>query len=624
MIRNGIFFLLLLSLTARGNENKVIEKSIEVKRVTVYLKGAQITGTGTAFLPQGESTLKFTGLPSDLDSKSIRVTSSQNLSILAVNSGQDFLTSEDKNELILKKEKIIDDIRNNRVEMEILNKRLDFLTQNQKIAGSQNGIVLEKLIAANEYFTKEFTGLSEKKKEAELKSERLNEDLQNLEKQINESNQKEQKNLGNITVNVDVAAAGNYDFNIEFHTQNAGWFPSYDFRIRSVNEPMEMNYRANVYQNTGIDWKNVQLKLSSGNPDHSAQIPEMKTYYLDFGKLPPRYSENTITRVSGRIFSAEDNTPLIGASVMVKNNSIGTITDSNGKYELNIPENAESLIFSFIGMETQERYINQSVINVSLTPSLMALDEVVAVGYGTDLKSNLAGSVEGVMPRKASAPVKIRGTSGIQEQIQETVRQTTIEFEIQRPFTIPSDSKNHNVGIQDFRIPAEYKYSAFPVIRPKVLLNGFISGWETLNLIEGEANIFMEGTFTGKNLLELKSFSDTLKISLGTDKSVMVKREPEKRISSSKFIGTRAETTRVWKITVRNNKTESISLDLFDQIPVSLNDEIEVTNVDTDGGTIDKETGKITWNMKLAPNEQVEKRITYTVRYPKNRSLTVD
>ncbi|NCB09281.1 MAG: mucoidy inhibitor MuiA family protein [Bacteroidia bacterium] len=377
MIRNVIFLLLLLSLTARGNEKKVIEKSIEVKRVTVYLKGAQITGSGSAFLSPGESTLKFTGLPSDLDSKSIRVTSSQNLSILAVNSGQDFLTSEDKNELILQKDKIIADIRNNRVEMEILNKRLDFLTQNQKIAGSQNGIVLEKLIAANEYFTKEFTGLSEKKKEAELKSERLNEELQNLEKQINESNQKEQKNLGNITVSVDVAAAGNYDFNIEFHTQNAGWFPSYDFRVRSVNEPMEMNYRANVYQNTGIDWKNVQLKLSSANPDHSAQIPEMKTYYLDFGKLPPRYGENTITRVSGRVFSAEDNTPLIGASVMVKNNSIGTITDSNGKYELNIPENAESLLFSFIGMETQERYINQSVINVSLTPSLMALDEVV-------------------------------------------------------------------------------------------------------------------------------------------------------------------------------------------------------------------------------------------------------
>jgi hypothetical protein len=622
MIRNVIFLLLLLSLTARGNEKKVIEKSIEVKRVTVYLKGAQITGSGSAFLSPGESTLKFTGLPSDLDSKSIRVTSSQNLSILAVNSGQDFLTSETKNELILKKEKIIADMRNNRVEMETLNKRLDFLTQNQKIAGSQNGIVLEKLIAANEYFTKEFTGLSEKKKEAELKSERLNQELQNLEKQINESNQKEQKNLGNITVGVDVAAAGNYDFNIEFHTQNAGWFPGYDFRVRSVNEPMEMNYRANVYQNTGIDWKNVQLKLSSANPDHSAHIPEMKTYYLDFGKLPPRYSENTITRVSGRVFSADDNTPLIGASVMVKNNSIGTITDSNGKYELNIPENAESLIFSFIGMEMQERYIDQSVINVSMYPSLMALDEAVVVGYG--IKPTLAGSVAEAMPRKASAPVKIRGTSGIQEQIQETVRQTTIEFEIQRPFTIPSDSKNHNVGIQDFQIPAEYKYSAFPVIRPKVLLNGFISGWETLNLIEGEANIFMEGTFTGKNLLELKNFSDTLKISLGADKNVIVKREPEKKFSSSKFIGTKTETTRVWKITVRNNKPESISLDLFDQIPVSLNDEIEVTNVNTDGGTIDKETGKITWNMKLAPNEQIEKRITYTVRYPKNRSLIVD
>jgi TonB-dependent starch-binding outer membrane protein SusC len=97
-------------------------------------------------------------------------------------------------------------------------------------------------------------------------------------------------------------------------------------------------------------------------------------------------------RVTDRIGS-----PLPGVTVVIKGTTTGTITDGNGNYNLsNIPENA-SLVFSFVGMKTQEVVVgNQTVINASLQDETIGIEEVVAVGYGTMKKSDLTGSVVSV------------------------------------------------------------------------------------------------------------------------------------------------------------------------------------------------------------------------------------
>lgn len=90
----------------------------------------------------------------------------------------------------------------------------------------------------------------------------------------------------------------------------------------------------------------------------------------------------------------EDGAPLPGVTVLVKGTTIGTITNADGKYALDVPVNAKILAFSFVGMKTVEQAINgQSVISVMLKNEAIGLDEVVAVGYGTQKKVNLTGSV---------------------------------------------------------------------------------------------------------------------------------------------------------------------------------------------------------------------------------------
>ena len=621
-------FLIALFVTSisQATEKNIIKETIEIQNVTVYLKGAQIAGSKDIKIPAGQSILLFTGLPSDIDSKSIRVSAEGSLSIFSVNLSKDYLGEKDniEKEFTDRKKLLENLIRKGVTDIQILDKRLEFLSKNQNVSGNQTGVQLDKLKAADDYFNSEITKIYYERQSIQQRNDSLGNQLNLIENQIHESRSSVKQTPGNIEVVVDAPAAGQFRFNVEFYTKNAGWFPVYDIKVNSVEKPLNLNYRANIYQSTGVDWKNVNLKLSSANPDLPDALPEMKVYYLDYGVQPPTYDKNKPSKVSGRVTSAEDNSPVIGATVMVKNSSIGTITDVNGFYEITIPAYAEYLVFSFIGMETQERFIDNANINVNLLSSQMNLEEVVVVGYGTNNERQLAGSVAGVQVKKSNEPIRIRGISSIPVQTEVSKRQSNVEFAIKKPFSVPSDSKNHALEIDAFEVPADYIYSTSPKIKPVVLLNAQVVNWEQMSLLDGEANLFFEGTFTGKNLLTLQSFSDTLNISLGNDRDIIVKREEDKKFSSSKFLGSKKETTRSWKITVRNNKSAKIKIDLFDQIPVTTNSEIEISNVELNGGKLDDETGKVTWNLNLSPGEQVEKILSYTVKHPKNKRLVID
>lgn len=99
-----------------------------------------------------------------------------------------------------------------------------------------------------------------------------------------------------------------------------------------------------------------------------------------------------VRSISGTVTSAEDETSIPGVSVMIKGTTIGTVTDINGEYQLNVPEDAETIVFSFVGMQTIEKLIEGSVINAEMIADVLGLDEVMVVAYGTARRESLTGS----------------------------------------------------------------------------------------------------------------------------------------------------------------------------------------------------------------------------------------
>jgi len=194
---------------------------------------------------------------------------------------------------------------------------------------------------------------------------------------------------------------------------------------------------------------------------------------------------------------------------------------------------------------------------------------VVTGGYGTsrsgdyDYTGNYAkAKKEAVIPLTVS----------------ERQNTTSFSYDIEMPYTILNDGKTSTVEMKVMEVPALYEYFCAPKLEQDVFLTAKITEWAELNLLEGESNLFFEGTFIGKALISPKTSGDTLSISLGRDKNIVLKRTSVKEFSKKQFLGSNKIDYRTFEISIRNNKKQSINLIIEDQFPVSTMKEIEVEN----------------------------------------------
>jgi hypothetical protein len=423
---------------------------------------------------------------------------------------------------------------------------------------------------------------------------------------------------GEVLISLDAKSQETINIDLSYLVDNAGWFPSYDVKALSIEDPLEIVYKANVHQNTRVDWKNVELTMSSSNPGLSGSAPELRTYYLNYGSVPPSY-KSVINEVSGRVMDNSGG-PLPGANVVVKGSTIGTVTDMNGNFSLAIPSGASQLVFSFVGYSSQELPIQQSQMSVILQEDLMALDEVVVSAYAADYES-----APSMTRRSAPSPrEKIRGNTSLALPTVQQENQTSVEFKIDMPYTVNSDSKNYVVPMTSYEVPASYEYYCVPKIDTDAFLLAYVTNWEQYKLLEGEANIFFEDTYIGKSVLDVRFVKDTLSLSLGRDKGVVVEREKIKDLTTKKFIGAKKEETRAWRISVRNNKAQDIKMVLLDQVPVPTLSEIELDIKESSRGKRNKETGEIRWELELDSKKHQDLELRYAIKYPKHQNLIFD
>ena len=622
-MKTQTLILLLCLIFSNSYSQEIIEKKISttVNEVTVFLEGAQITRKKTVELQKGKTILKFSNLSPFIDAKSVQVKAHGNITVLAVNHQQNFLDKLDKQQELVdlesKLKKVEDKIVLERAYLEILTEELDFLKANRNIGGKNQELSVLNLKNASNFFGTKLTELKLNKIKKNKIVERLNKEKYDLINQVNTiSGQKEFPN-GEILVKVDAKQTSKISFELSYVVENARWFPTYDIRAKNVDEPIELIYKANVKQDTKINWNNVKLKLSSANPNVSGVAPELKTYFLNYNTRPPVYNRET-NEVSGVVLD-QDNLPLIGATVIVDGTTIGTTTDFDGKYSITIPNNGAFLTFSYIGYVSQKKPIQSAVINVSIEADA-SLEEVVVTSLGVSRRDKkiyrkLAGKV---------SRVKIRGANSLAIPTVQIENQTTVDFEIKTPYTIKSDNKSYSVDIEAHELPAFYQYYCVPKIDKDVFLIANITDWEQYNLLEGEANLFFEGTYVGKTILDVRYATDTLQISLGRDKNISVKREKIKEFTTKRFIGSKKEESRGWDIDIKNNKSQQLNMLLFDQVPVSTLEEIKVEVSEITAGKHDPKTGEIKWEFKIGPSESKKFSLNYFVKYPKNRKLIIE
>jgi hypothetical protein len=618
-------FSILLTLSvysAFSQPLKEKELKTEIKEVTVFLNGAQIFETGSLTIGQGKSMLRVTNLSPYLDEKTIRVKADGDFTILSVNHKLNYLSAlknDVKTDSLTKVSASIDGIiKKETARLEVLKEKQNLLHDNRNLGG-QSGASMLQLKQALDFYESEMSKIKDEEMRIANKINDKREEQQKIQQELKELNELHTTPSSEIEITVSADQVVTTKFFVTYLVANAGWYPKYDIRVHDIKSPLDLMYKAEVFQNTGVEWKNVKLRFSNADPNQSGLVPELKPWNLSLA----RYTVNNnkyfnyglaqnsgIRNVRGVVLSQEDGQPLPGVNVIVKGTTIGTVTDASGRYNLTLPNDASTLVFSFIGLQTHEVPVTQPEVNVNLQGDYSQLSEVIVTGYSG----------------KAKREVKVRGVGTMSRPIPVTVieNQTTVEIEVTTPYTIKSNGEKLQVDLKNYKIDALYEYFAIPKLDKDAFLVARVINWDQYNLLEGEANLYFEDAFVGRSILDAKSMQDTLDISLGRDKNIQVSREKNEEFSKKRAIGSNIQETRGFKITVRNKKSQPLKLTVFDQIPVSVISEVTVTPGELSGGVLEDKTGQVTWQVNVDRQEQKEIKLQYEVKYPRKEKVLLE
>lgn len=224
-------------------------------------------------------------------------------------------------------------------------------------------------------------------------------------------------------------------------------------------------------------------------------------------------------------------------------------------------------------------------------------------------------------PAQAMSEAVLQESSTVADYVQVNQEAITTSFDISIPYTVNSTNQATAVDIGRYDLKSHFRYSSAPKLDPDAFLMAATAGWAELNLLPGEANVFFEGTFVGKTVIDPRSVRDTLFFSLGRDHRIVVKRQRIKDYNARAIIGLNQKESHGYEINIRNNKAEAITITVEDHIPVSTNNQIEVSLLDGGGAKFTPVDGKLVWEITLKPNETRRLAYLFEVKYPKDKVI---
>ena len=621
-MRIFLFFILLMELQIAVAQKESATSS-KISKVIIYTQGAQVERTATSAIESGKTELIFNNISPNADKQSIQVKGDGAFTILSVNYQVNYLQQQEISKevaaLNVIQKKLTDQYTYNNSILKVYQQEQSLIEKNQSIGGANTGVNAENLKSVADFQRTRLTEIYLKQNEINIALSSLADSMKAVTAQLNLISGKAQLPTGEIHVWVMAANAMTAKFELSYYVADAGWYANYDLRVEKISAPVQINYKANVYQHTGEDWKDVHITLSNGNPNENGTAPVLYPWRLYYGAAQYKpmdnsgYYNNSINSVSGKITDVNGE-PLVGATVVAQGTTVGTIADLNGNYSLQLPPNTGYLEVNYIGFEKKFVPITVSTLNIVMEQTSNVLNEVVI----TERSAGFAG-ITGSYKNSAKADLK---TIALETNFE--YKPTTFTYDIKEPYTILKDGKVITIDVQTLDVQAEYQYYAVPKIDLDAFLTARITDWQDLNLLTGEANLFFEGAYLGKTILDPVNAKDTLEISLGRDKGVSLQRNKLKEFTDRQFIGTNKKETLGYAIVVRNNKQEPIHIIVKDQFPIATENDMEVEQLETSGGTVTPDDGFIIWNLQIAPKEERKLELKYSVKYPKNKQLILE
>jgi uncharacterized protein (TIGR02231 family) len=513
-----------------------VESKAQITNVTVYLDKAQIANRVNCAIGAGVTEIVVKNLPQELYPKSIQVTGKGDYILLGVQHQMNYLnanahsasiqTLEDSIESITDKINLLSQLK------EVLTQEEKMILSNQSLKGNDATLKALELEDMADFYRERLTNIRQKQLYDSRQIERLQKELYKYQAQLNIARSEFNKPSSDVIIKVSSKIAQTAQLNLEYITGNARWYPVYDLRVKEQAKDIQLVYKAQVVQETGLNWDNVKLKLSTTNPSVDGTKPSLEKWNLEF-YVPISY-------------------------------------------------------------------------------------------FYKDAKMKKLGSVERAASMDEVEEMPMMNAAASTSSDYTTVVETSLfaEFDIAIPYTVNSNPQGQLVDVQNYNLPVGFRHGAVPKLSTSCYLMADITGWESLALLPGTAQLYYQNNYVGESYLDPVNFSDTLSLSLGADPKVLIEREQIKDFTSKKFIGSNRKEEYAYRIKIRNTKKEAITLKVEEQIPVSTNNQIEVVLIDAGGAAHEIETGKLTWDLNVGPSETKELVFKFSVKYPKGKVIS--
>lgn len=263
--------------------------------VKVFTRGAELTHLAKVKINKGVSEIAFTDVAANIDQNSLNVSAKGDLIILSVVQRNDYLKPVDANpEVKVLKDSL--ELLNNKLaskqnEIDVWNAELELLFANKEIGSKEKGVSIPELQKMAEFFRKRVGEIKTEITSINKEGKKIQKNIERITKQLEELNSKLSDPTNQIIVTVSANAQTNAEFTLSYLIYDANWRPVYDVRAENINSSASLNYKANITQNSGFDWNDVNIILSTRNPVQNNNKPELNPWFIDFMR-PVLYKSN--------------------------------------------------------------------------------------------------------------------------------------------------------------------------------------------------------------------------------------------------------------------------------------------------------------------------------------------
>jgi uncharacterized protein (TIGR02231 family) len=583
MKKSLLFFLLFLTLTALNAATEPPQKvASTIKEVTVYLSGAKLNSEGSVTLKSGNNDVVFENLPIGFNAASLQVRLKGSAELLSAKFKMRYPEAAKENS---KAQVIRDSIQsltdyateiNN--EISILNGEEQIISNGSNRVGTGQAqsnnttMTVVELRSLTEFYQTRMLTIRKRVQALGILIRENNFKINLLRTRFNELTPSQGKQSGEIAMQIYSPTAQTIDINCLYFVQDAAWKPMYDLRSEGIDKPLTLTYKAGIKQNTGYDWTNVKMHLSTVNPNFDNSRPILSPQYVDYYIVAIQVS--------------------------------GQVVTSNADVKLSPPPPAE---------------VSK---NYSLTQTASGTFSNMATTFLPTVIANPSGKTSEV---PITLPVENLDFSN--NELKNNVA-LNLAFDVPMNQTIPTGGEEYIVKVEENTLKnVVYQYHSVPKLDPSVFLLAKITDYGQYNLMPAYASIFFEDTYIGQSYIDPKTVADTLMLSLGRDENITIKRaKPIDIKSESKIIGNSKKEIITYEITIKNNKWVAIPIEILDQVPISRQKDIEIEVDKETLGTAEynKDFGKVFWRLKIEPNSSKRLRFGYSVKYPKDKVISVN